>query len=164
MWQVSLFENLETELGISPLEIGVKIAEMERKGSCTGVVVDNVGASKTYARVSLDEMRSIASFVEGRGRLTLGELASETDRILGLSDPIEVCCGQDSASNAAIEMYAATDAPRQQCFDPLATCGEDEPGQEPPGSSGHDRREPLTSREKHLLERPVSDEAEHTLR
>ena len=93
--QVSSLEDLEGEVGLegessmSSAEIVAAIEELENGGHFTGFWINDARGGRSFARASLDELRSIASFINDKGRLTVEELAIETNRVLGISPPDE---------------------------------------------------------------------------
>lgn len=93
--QVSSLEDLESELGLkgerrmSSAEIVAVIEELENGGHFTGFWINDARGGRSFARASLDELRSIASFINDKGRLTVDELLTETNRVLGIPPPYE---------------------------------------------------------------------------
>ena len=89
--QVSSLEDLEGELSLkgdsnmSSAEIVAAIEELENGGHFTGIWINDARGGRSFVRASLDELRSIASFIRDKGRLTVEELAIETNRVLGIS-------------------------------------------------------------------------------
>lgn len=89
--QVSSLEDLEAELSLegessmSSAEIVTAIEELENGGLFTGIWINDARGGRSFVRASLDELRSIASFINNKGRLTVEELAIETNRVLGIS-------------------------------------------------------------------------------
>lgn len=86
---MSSLEDLEVELGISSAEIETKIEELEKGGLFSGITVDDARGGRSFVRASVEEMRTIASFINDKGRLTVEELTVEADRVLQLSDSRE---------------------------------------------------------------------------
>lgn len=86
--KVSSLEALEIELSMSSSEIAAKIEELESRGVFTGIMIDDArgpdGGSKSssFIRISDDEMRTLATFINERGRLTVAEVAVEANRVL----------------------------------------------------------------------------------
>lgn len=95
--KVSSLETLEIELSMSSPEIAAKIEELESRGVFTGIMIDDArgpdgdGGNKgpSFVRISDDEMRTIATFINERGRLTVAEVAIEANRVLHLLDGSE---------------------------------------------------------------------------
>lgn len=89
--QVSSLEDLEVELNLegepsmSSAEMVTAIEELENGGHFTGIWINDARGGRSFVRASLDELRSVASFINHKGRLTVEELAIETNRVLGIS-------------------------------------------------------------------------------
>lgn len=83
-------EALEIELSMPSAEIAARIEELEARGVFTGIMIDDArgrgGSKSSFVRVSDDELRTLAAFVNERGRLTVADVAIEANRVLQLSD------------------------------------------------------------------------------
>lgn len=89
--KVSSLATLERDLGISLTEVRTHLKELETRGRFMGVIVDSSSngadeaSTTSYVRVNLDEMRTLAAFVNERGRLGVAEFTDEANKVLQLS-------------------------------------------------------------------------------
>lgn len=71
--------------------MATRIEELERAGRFMGIMVHSNDSTvepkraSAYVRVSLDEMRTLASFVNDKGRVSKEEFTSEVNNVLKLS-------------------------------------------------------------------------------
>lgn len=89
--QVSSLVALENELGIPLAEVTALLKQLETNGRIMGIFFDSRsdGVPSSYIRVSLDELRTLATFVNERGRLNVAEFVHEANEVLQLSPPSE---------------------------------------------------------------------------
>lgn len=74
---------------MSSAEIATFIEELENGGRVTGIWINDARGGRSFLRLSLDELRRIASFINEKGRVTVEELTIETNRILEFSPSSE---------------------------------------------------------------------------
>lgn len=103
--QVSSLAALKRKLGIPLTEVTTQLKELETKGRIMGVIVDsssggaNKSSESSYVRVSLDEMRTLAAFVNERERLSVVEFTDEANKVLQLSNP----CAEEKSEVGVLE-------------------------------------------------------------
>lgn len=107
--QVSSLQDLESDLSfedgfsMSSAEIVAVVEELENGGRFTGIWINDARGERTFVRASLDELRSIASFINETGRLTVEELAIETNRILEISPSPEESGGRGESVEVDVD-------------------------------------------------------------
>lgn len=84
-------KDMGVKFAVPTTEVEARIKELVKMGRIVGVTVDSSaqgereGASSSFVRVSLDEIRTLAAFVNGKGRVSVAELTREANKVLQLS-------------------------------------------------------------------------------
>lgn len=76
--------KLKCEFSMSSADIVAAIEELETGGHFSGIWINDARDGRSFVRASLDELVSIASFISDKGRLTVEQVAIETNRVLGI--------------------------------------------------------------------------------
>lgn len=77
---------MASDLNVAETNVTERVVELEKNGLLMGLIADD-GRDQPYSfvRVSMDDMRAIASFIETEGRLDVARLTGRVNETLGLS-------------------------------------------------------------------------------
>eukprot|EP01106_Pelomyxa_sp_JSP_P013721 TRINITY_DN418_c0_g5_i1.p1 TRINITY_DN418_c0_g5~~TRINITY_DN418_c0_g5_i1.p1 ORF type:complete len:166 (-),score=43.43 TRINITY_DN418_c0_g5_i1:45-542(-) len=78
--KVSVLEEVAAEFGVKTADLVSKIQELEGEGLLTGVV-DDCGK---YIHLHQRDLLAVASFVQKHGRVSISDLATESNRLIKL--------------------------------------------------------------------------------
>eukprot|EP00903_Cladosiphon_okamuranus_P012544 g11746.t1 len=119
--KVSSLETLETELSLPSAEIAVKIEELEARGAFKGIMIDDARgrgeSGRSFVRVSDEELRTLATIIDQRGRLTVADFAAEANRVLQLSmiDGGEEAGRNEPEDQCMLDCQVLTEPPSDGC-------------------------------------------------
>lgn len=84
--KVLVLEDLAAHFGLKTASVVERIQELQTNGNLTGVIDDR----GKFIYISEDELEAVAKFVRQRGRVSITELAENSNNLINLT-PIESC-------------------------------------------------------------------------
>ena len=80
--KVVVLEELAREFGLRTEDVVNRVRGLEEMGYITGVIDDR----GKFIYISEAEMKAVAKFIQKKGRITVAELARESNKLIDLSD------------------------------------------------------------------------------
>ncbi|KAM0730661.1 DDRGK domain-containing protein 1 [Formica fusca] len=84
--KVLVLEDLAAHFGLKTASVVERIQELQANGNLTGVIDDR----GKFIYISKDELQSVAKFVQQRGRISITELAENSNNLINLA-PAKSC-------------------------------------------------------------------------
>lgn len=84
--KVLVLEDLAVHFGLKTANVVERIQELQANGNLTGVIDDR----GKFIYISEDELQSVAKFVRQRGRISITELAENSNNLINLT-PVKSC-------------------------------------------------------------------------
>lgn len=84
--KVLVLEDLAAHFGLKTASVVERIQELQANGNLTGVIDDR----GKFIYISEDELEAVAKFVRQRGRVSITELAENSNNLINLT-PVERC-------------------------------------------------------------------------
>lgn len=84
--KVLILEDLAAHFGLKTASVVERIQELQANGNLTGVIDDR----GKFIYISEDELQSVAKFVRQRGRISITELAENSNNLINLA-PVKSC-------------------------------------------------------------------------
>jgi hypothetical protein len=89
--KVLILEDLAAHFGLKTANVVERIQELQANGNLTGVIDDR----GKFIYISEDELQAVAKFVRQRGRVSITELAENSNSLINLI-PAKTCSVSDS--------------------------------------------------------------------
>ena len=83
--QIVVLEDLAIEFGLPAAQCVSRVQSLEEMGQLSGVIDDR----GKFIYVSPEELAAVAKFVKRRGRLTIADLAIESNKLISLKEVVE---------------------------------------------------------------------------
>eukprot|EP00300_Choanocystis_sp_HF-7_P022517 c2183_g1_i1.p3 GENE.c2183_g1_i1~~c2183_g1_i1.p3 ORF type:complete len:148 (+),score=52.73 c2183_g1_i1:610-1053(+) len=107
--KVVVLEELATAFGLKTPEVIMRLRGLQEMGMLTGVMDDK----GKFIYISLDEMQRVAAFIQRKGRVSIADLALESNKMIDLEpkklkvelpeinlDDVDALVGPDPAAQA----------------------------------------------------------------
>jgi hypothetical protein len=79
--KVVVLDDLATHFNLRPKEVATRVTNLEQMGRISGVQDDR----GKFIYITDEEMKAVANFIEREGRITLADLAAESNKLIKLS-------------------------------------------------------------------------------
>lgn len=106
--KVVVLEDLAIEFGLPAAQCVSRVQSLEEMGQLSGVVDDR----GKFIYVSPEELQAVARFVQRRGRVSIADLAIESNKLINLKEVVEAVVEEEPDTDTAAADTMDTDAPQ----------------------------------------------------